>query len=74
MVVIQLKKGEELLLNYSTPASTNIAKLTADLANLNNDRKRLERLISGKGGCILLSYQRLIGIWTGKVSGSTRVF
>jgi hypothetical protein len=48
MVVIQLKKGEELLLNYSTPALTNISQLTVELANLNNDRKRLERLVAGR--------------------------
>lgn len=47
MVVIQLKKGQELLFSHSVPASSNISQLTAELATLNNDRKRLERLIAG---------------------------
>lgn len=46
MVVIHMKKGEESLFNYSTSVNSDLSDITVAIAKLNNDRKRLERLIS----------------------------
>ncbi|KAJ3290380.1 hypothetical protein HK104_006819 [Borealophlyctis nickersoniae] len=46
MVVLHIKKGEESLFLYETPAQTPLAKLVPDVAKLHNFRLRLKRLVS----------------------------
>ncbi|KAJ3038310.1 hypothetical protein HDV00_000821 [Rhizophlyctis rosea] len=46
MVVIHLKKAEESLFLYETPASTPLSKLVPEIAEVHNLRLRLKRLIS----------------------------
>lgn len=47
MVQIVLKRGEETLFLAEAPVNTPLSTLTESLATLHNDRKRLERLVTG---------------------------
>jgi hypothetical protein len=47
MVLILLKRGEESLFIAEAPTSTQLTELTTKLATLHNDRKRLDRLVTG---------------------------
>lgn len=47
MVLITLKKGEEPLFLFESPAATPLAELVPRLARLYNFRLRLKRLIEG---------------------------
>jgi hypothetical protein len=48
MVQIHLKSGEESLFLYEVPASTPLSEVVPALAVLNNDRRRLERLLTSE--------------------------
>ncbi|TPX53932.1 hypothetical protein PhCBS80983_g06108 [Powellomyces hirtus] len=47
MVLITLKKAEESLFLFEAPATTPLSELVPQLANLQNSRLRLKRLIDG---------------------------
>ena len=48
MVQLHIKQGEESLFLYETLANTSLAEIIPIVAKLQNDRRRLERLVTGK--------------------------
>ena len=48
MVQLHIKQGEESLFLYETLANNTLSEIIPIVAKLQNDRRRLERLVSGK--------------------------
>lgn len=71
MVQILLKRGEESLFLAETSTSTRLSDLTTQLATLHNDRKRLDRLVTGI--LLLISNFRFIKLWSYETKWPTRI-
>ena len=48
MVQLHIKKGDESAFLYQVPVATSLSEIVPKVAQLYNDRKRLERLIAGE--------------------------
>ena len=55
MVQLHIKKGDESAFLYQISVATSLSELVPKVATLYNDRRRLERLISGSKCEILLT-------------------
>ena len=54
MVLLNVKRGDEALFLYETPAATSNNDLAVAIATLHNTRLRLARLCMGWSGFLLL--------------------